>query len=285
MECRENGKTCELSYRHCRKKDTHIKYVPANELSLEHFPDNSKDPMVLEFTEALQQLTGLVEVMEPSGFHSYGSCIVQKVEDIPKPRSSSASKDEGEASYEVTVATAYHVVSNDQAAGSCYVRLFYDILQSYAGQKILHGVKRHTVEDKGDWCALVCRTNDKELVTLLRDLLTKYWQLGCELQEKYAKTNINLVIIVSHPHGGPKRVSFGEMKAKTKKRQVRDGQEWCQYSYTAPTCRGSSGGPVYVLGQWSEGFGFWFGHAHNHSGYTSGIGGGYGESSVGVRLT
>ncbi|BFZ18913.1 hypothetical protein BsWGS_21952 [Bradybaena similaris] len=286
VEYLEYGTTYESGYGYCRKKDTHTKYVPPNELSLEHLPANIRDPKLLEFIKVEQQLTGLVKVKavrHSRSAHLCGSCIVQKIEEIRKLRSYSDFEDEGEAFYQVTVATVCHVIPTDEAAESCTVQLFYDNQNSDAGQKIMCGIKRHTVEVKGDWCALVCRTNDTKLVTLLRDLLTKYWALGCELQEKYANTTVNLVIIVSHPHGGPKLVSFGEMKDKTKKRQVRDGQEWCQYSYTAPTCRGSSGGPVYILGQWSEGFGFWFGHAHNHSRYINKKR--HGQSSVGVRLT
>ncbi|CAG5118230.1 unnamed protein product [Candidula unifasciata] len=116
----------------------------------------------------------------------------------------------------------------------------------------------------------LCVTHDLDLLTLLEDKLKEYWKLGRALKEKYRKESENLVVVVvSHPHGGPKRISVGEAKVKDSALEVREDQDWCYYSYDAVTCEGSSGAPVYVLGRWNDGFGYWFGHSHNHSGIDS----------------
>ncbi|KAH9525850.1 hypothetical protein Btru_002559 [Bulinus truncatus] len=88
------------------------------------------------------------------------------------------------------------------------------------------------------------------------------------MPEKSRELLSNFVTVVGYPHGGPRRISFGKRtKPKRIQKQVRDQQEWCCYYHDAETCQGNSGSPVYILGQPVCGYGYWFGHQHNHSGY------------------
>lgn len=71
--------------------------------------------------------------------------------------------------------------------------------------------------------------------------------------------NPALTVIVSHPHGCNKQITIGYY---TERVEVKDSRNLTRYVYTTPTCPGSSGAPVYVLGRWRG----WWPCDHPHSG-------------------
>lgn len=241
-----------------------------------------KDKDLCDFISIRWYLTGMIEIPCDEGAHC-GTCFVQKIERFSSsPCPCPECRDSGSKQWgKVTVSTALHVIKIlESDAHDCTVRLFYDSSDS-EGKK-LHFLKSHSHDEEGDWCALTCVIHDLDLLDRLEEKLKEHWELGHSLKENYGHSDHNLVVIISHPHGGPKRLSIGEGKVKDLAREVRDGQDWCYYSYDAATCDGSSGSPVYVLGQWIDGYGYWFGHGHNHSGVDIN---GHNSSTVGVDST
>ncbi|KAK0043884.1 acidic repeat-containing protein-like isoform X2 [Biomphalaria pfeifferi] len=129
---------------------------------------------------------------------------------------------------------------------------------------------------KNDWCAITCECYDVKLIADLENDLAEYQSLQQNLylmSKEPAYQDIKLVIIVGHPHGGEKQVSIGRHFPDLKEtlKDVRSGQRWCRYYYDAPTCPGNSGSPVFIFGQPVTGFGYWFGHPHNHAKEASSI--------------
>ncbi|XP_059177429.1 uncharacterized protein LOC131956838 [Physella acuta] len=128
-----------------------------------------------------------------------------------------------------------------------------------------------TDKERGDndWCFVECVTHDMDLVGKLEKTIKDFNDLQKKLYQQYKNNKEKqLVVIVSHPHGGPKRISFGHTVEKKSLKDVRENQNWCNYSYNTATCPGSSGAYVFILGQPLCGSGYWFGHPHNHSHYT-----------------
>ncbi|KAK0047528.1 acidic repeat-containing protein-like isoform X2 [Biomphalaria pfeifferi] len=161
------------------------------------------------------------------------------------------------------------VFSENWDSKNTKVRLFYDeeneenktFIYSY---KLLETDKE--IDIQSDWCSVECVTHDMKLVQELEAKLDKYMELQGEIYRKSKELSLNdLVIIIGHPHGGPKMISVGKNISIEVLKEVRSYQKWCRYEYDNMTCHGSSGSPVFILGQPLCGFGYWFGHPHNHS--------------------
>ncbi|CAL1536208.1 unnamed protein product [Lymnaea stagnalis] len=143
------------------------------------------------------------------------------------------------------VHTALHVVFNSEEAVHAECELFFDDDDDRSAVCVLSGVEiiGSCLEDT---CSLRCVTHELEVV----DRLQSKWQRLHGLQEDLLKQSPNtenfekLSLIVSYPHGCSKKISVGEW---THRQEVSPG--WTQYVYTTCTCPGSSGAPVYLLGQ------------------------------------
>ncbi|CAL1538324.1 unnamed protein product [Lymnaea stagnalis] len=144
------------------------------------------------------------------------------------------------------------------------------------GWKLLENDK--DIDERMDWCCIEFVTHDLELVEELDRYVNKYQEKQATVYNKYKdEKDVNLVVVVGHPHGGIKKVSIGKKWVTFqggKKwgtfqglKELRDTQRWGSYNYTTPTCPGSSGSPILILGQPICGFGYWFGHPHNHAGF------------------
>ncbi|CAG5116466.1 unnamed protein product, partial [Candidula unifasciata] len=268
----QSGEKSDSASMRCENREHHVHYIEASDTAkltkrLSQIPEIESN-VLFQFIRCMCDLTALTELVIADGIRC-GTCFVQKIEKFANT-SCPCPECQGHRNTKwgkVTLTTALHVLKDEADASKCTVRFFIDSEDSTDQGKIIYGLKSHSRDVTGDWCALVCATHDLDLLTLLEDKLKEYWKLGRALKDKYQKESENLVVVVvSHPHGGPKRISLGEAKVKDLAREVREDQDWCYYSYDAVTCDGSSGAPVYVLGRWNDGFGYWFGHTHNHSG-------------------
>ena len=151
----------------------------------------------------------------------------------------------------ITVNTAYHVVYNLEEAMCTKVDLFYNNEESESdGSMITLSVFDYLVSDpERDVCTIVCATHDPSVVERLGslrllqpiipnpmeiDLLDSFRKLLTYGLPKY-------VLIVSHPHGKPKRITIGALRQDESERAV------VFLDYHAETCPGCSGAPVLLI--------------------------------------
>ena len=169
----------------------------------------------------------------------------------------------------VKVRTATHVVFDDEEAKSSVAELFFDNQKDKRSGKVkvIYGDNVRFGAIQGDWCDMRCVTHDLDLCDYLKDAWGRWRWLEAKVNEKFvnqraAGEDPRLAVVVSHPHGCNKQVSVGRWVD----REVVDrskGWENTVYSYDTPTCAGSSGAPVWLLGRvrWGGFFG-----RHPHSG-------------------
>ncbi|KAK6967438.1 hypothetical protein BgiMline_027254 [Biomphalaria glabrata] len=220
---------------------------------------------------------------------SIGTCFLQKIRRLKNVTGESSDR------AVFTFSTVYHVFS--VIDGDFYklqrnwkdykvnVYLFYDttVRDLFTKSPVLHKFRLlDTDKEEGienDWCAIECEVDCGQVCEIggkmvnlvdtleayLEDYKTKQKEIYDLVKNNKIK-NDNLVIIVGHPHGLPKQVSVGRhfQDLKDEPKKVRNSQLWCRYYYDAPTCASNSGSPVFIPGQPIAGFGFWFGHQHNH---------------------
>ncbi|XP_013069376.2 uncharacterized protein LOC106056958 [Biomphalaria glabrata] len=271
----------------CPKKDNH-KSVYRKRLL--HFNGDVTDNFVIDerivtCIQTIGKLTGMITV------NSFpGTCFLQKIRRLK----SEAGESTGRAVF--TFTTVYHVfgVRDDEVYKlvsewkelKVKVVLFYETVDDFYNGKRCPRLKDFRLletdkeeEIQNDWCAIECEVDcgrvceidgdEKNMVDTLEAYLEDYKTQQKEIYDLIKNNTIstdNLVVIVGHPHGGPKHVSVGRHYPilKDEPKKVRSSQLWCRYYYDAPTCEGNSGSPVFIPGQPIAGFGFWFGHQHNH---------------------
>ncbi|KAK3798407.1 hypothetical protein RRG08_041705 [Elysia crispata] len=145
-----------------------------------------------------------------------------------------------------TVRTAAHVVYNTEEAKSTRVDLFYDDDSSkFDGRMVtVTGLRVADIDHGEDTCYMECVTHDEALGERIKSVwtslyggLTKCLDLDLPSLDFLPPCDGGRrpTLIVSHPHGQPKKITLG---------QWRDG-EFPRVVYNAPTCPGSSGAPVF----------------------------------------
>ncbi|CAL1538326.1 unnamed protein product [Lymnaea stagnalis] len=250
----------------CIKSTNHAEYIdiPEDDKFEELLPEayNTKD--ISSLIRHMSNLTGKVKVgkLRCTGF-------VQAIRQVifPEGICTMCKGNHSGRGFILTVTTALHVVTEATAAemelswhqGGCPHQLTVRLCRIVEPDK--------DCKEK-DWCAAEFIINEKrETVAKLKENLVKFQELQGELYRDYKnKKGDQLVIIVSHPHGGPKKLSYcPSFRERKILNYVREEQEGCRYSYDAPTCRGTSGAPVFILGQPLCGYGYWLGHPHIHS--------------------
>ncbi|KAH9492826.1 hypothetical protein Btru_023791 [Bulinus truncatus] len=170
-----------------------------------------------------------------------------------------------EAERTIHIVTTWHFgkyFSDKSAHLSCV--LDYDDEQSRGECLQITGIEFQ--DDKSDICVLLCKTLHMQIAKKLKKRLKTFKKLFCSLYDRMKRTKkefkscvtsqwtlSDLVIIVSHPNGGPKKISVGRWIVRDPGRcdsSTTVGhvtQELC-YSYTAWTCKACSGAPLLVFG-------------------------------------
>ncbi|GFS00428.1 hypothetical protein ElyMa_006398600 [Elysia marginata] len=152
------------------------------------------------------------------------------------------------------VMTAQHVVYNTEEAKKTQIDFFYDddSCKSDRRMKSAWGVEWRESRPDRDWCEMLCVTCDKDLGERIEKFGSRYL-LNYELTHQVL-SQLGLlpsgdedclpVLIVSHPHGQPKKITVGKLTHGDRKNPRVD--------YNNPTCPGSSGAQVFVCGRmWS----------------------------------
>ncbi|GFR96152.1 hypothetical protein ElyMa_002713400 [Elysia marginata] len=148
------------------------------------------------------------------------------------------------------VRTAKHVVYNTEEAKKTKIDFFYDddICKSDGRMKSVWGVKVTGSRLDRDWCWMDCVTCDEDLGEriekfdcsfVLNDKLT-YQDLSQLGLLPSGGEDCDLALIVSHPHGQPKKITVGEV--------THQDIENRRIEYNTPTCPGSSGAPAFRSG-------------------------------------
>ena len=159
-----------------------------------------------------------------------------------------------------TVQTAHHVVFNTEEAKRTRIDLFYDDENSpkYGRMHTVQAVDMIWFYPQRDHCGLLCVTHDETLGERLASLHQRWislidfpdqppsnrpWQAWFErLRAPFSDGSSNHAVVVSHPHGQPKKISVGKVIGARDQFYVEDYVE-----YHTPTCSGSSGAPVFPL--------------------------------------
>ena len=163
--------------------------------------------------------------------------------------------------WEFSVRTAKHVVYNDEEAERTIVDLFYDDENSRGDGRMATAravkVVRATDLDR-DHCRIRCVTHDEALFERLQSIFRRWLSLFFSykhslwipkpisrldrLRRLFACERIVQILIVSHPHGQPKKITVG----KAKKKVWGFDNHYCVEYHTA-TCPGSSGAPIFPV--------------------------------------
>ena len=178
------------------------------------------------------------------------------------------------------VRTACHVVYNTEEAKSTMVDLFYDdetnsvsesekeALRNRRCRKQLQCIDLVSSNSHLDVTTLVCATHDSEIYHRLKSALCLLERQQSKLEENFECLSFkekfdvcepskpksrrpslrhlppqSYVLIISHPHGMPKKVTVGVLQSLEKSS---DGALY-RPVYDATTCPGSSGAPVFIL--------------------------------------
>ncbi|XP_059140145.1 uncharacterized protein LOC131928212 [Physella acuta] len=286
FEC--NPANLELSLFHfaklCKKDPAHKGFTPINTFGIEDLPEDHRDVELVELIRAMSELTVRVAVTftscaRPKRYLQRtkkttsdtnnskptrtGTGRVERVDKFTKDEKINCPCVDCEKSSEplqewgeVWVLRAVHVVFNTLEAKHTICRVSFGEGKSEVVN--IKGLRIDSKSDEGDTCWLVCITHDLALVDKLQKMKTKFDVLRWKVGKKYKNTS-KLAFIVSHPHGCSKHVSIGEWFT----RQERLGRG-SRFNYTTPTCPGSSGASVYLLG-----CGMFFEHVHRGSDYAN----------------
>ncbi|XP_055862118.1 uncharacterized protein LOC129922046 [Biomphalaria glabrata] len=255
------------------KKNRHEKFYSV-EASSKNLPKkySTDEDLISQIREMAKLTVRLQTNIDPQSIR-FGTGLIQRVRKERGKHGKSCpdktcTKGEGHVYYVITVTTVYHVVSSQNEAEKTEVLPFFDQeglkddSKAFSVYKLLETDKE---TDNFDWCAIECVTHSEELVKDFSDAIENLERLQKATYSKYNCDTEKFVVMIGHPHGGPKKVSFGTWSRKQTLKEIRSTQDWCQYRHDTPSCPGSSGSPVLILGQPLCGYGYWFGHPHNHS--------------------
>ncbi|GFR77274.1 hypothetical protein ElyMa_005820800 [Elysia marginata] len=169
------------------------------------------------------------------------------------------------------VLTARHVVYDTEEAKQTKVDLFYDdeSCEQNGRMKTLWGLEVLKTSVESDECTMLCVTHDEDLGERLESICRCVH--GSEPGEPFNLADLGWaescgkdyqhVMVVSHPHGQPKKITVGEVVRETEEAGTFDNPA---IFYNTPTCAGSSGAPLNVFGKTPTLlYYFWYSSVHS----------------------
>ena len=155
----------------------------------------------------------------------------------------------------IGVRTAKHVCYDKEEINSTIADLYLDQPGQMSSKTRLYGTHTGNTHIDGDTARIYFATHDEAVGQSLR-LASKHFDLlSCKLlmQVRDPERFPLYVVICSHPHGCSKQITIGPRTGRLVVNHKVDGaqpdEEWTEYTYTTPTCEGSSGAPVVLLGR------------------------------------
>ncbi|KAK3787827.1 hypothetical protein RRG08_038529 [Elysia crispata] len=269
--CGPEAEESTLAWTKCTKNPGHSKFLPASKFDLKHLDRHFRDTTVFNSIKALSDLTVRLRVTytshkRPDGyaFAKYkgsdilhlGSGWVYRVrlgEGLCPCRDCACSSFPCKQWYRIYVFTACHVVYNSEEAQNTMVDFFYDD-ETYRKEgkvKTVWGSEIFIKSEEKDHSLLSCVTHSKDLFMQLqearRNLFLKELVRGA-LSRGQLSLPEPVVVIVSHPHGQPKKITVGQLvRLKFDSEHLDPISNKCLV-YKTETCPGSSGAPVIVIG-------------------------------------
>ncbi|CAL1538325.1 unnamed protein product [Lymnaea stagnalis] len=252
---KEKGKECE--------KDKY--YVPVNSDDLKEMLKPVRSNMHLhDLILKMVKLTGLISVtfkdlLIPG--EGTGTGFIQRIRRVlgrcPCPECKDHTNTRRYAI--LSVATALHVLHEDPE--SCkstidvkFIRETVKMILDYDDKTkdpekcpSLYGYRisdtDKDIDVNSDWCCIEFVSHKMDLVSDLEKTLTEFQDLQKTVYNYFKQDHKykGHVIIIGHPHGLQKQLSFSKTMAERKPlKEVRDTQRWCRYKYDATTCQGFS---------------------------------------------
>ncbi|CAL1543125.1 unnamed protein product [Lymnaea stagnalis] len=268
----------------CTESLEHGGFVKFDNFSIEHLPVKLKHRDVLKFFQLCAQLIVKVTSSNLSRFRPHqkrcpvkeglpGICgtgslfgtdgEITKFKDLPQALKNGYPdlSDESEIGL-IYVETNPHIVFNDQEAKDSTVKLSLSLTNGVHVE--LKGGHLHCSQDpKGCKISFVYSTKDLQLVKTLNKIRQELFELSEKLQKKFKEYMSKTVVIISHPYGMEKCLSFGDsvsvkygietdtsgrtklFKIDNHKKVPADISKVKKaLQYTAVTCPGTSGAPV-----------------------------------------
>lgn len=274
----------------CKKNPGHKDFIPFTNFTLSNLPDAFKDQDILKLIKNLACLTVSLHVAftstqrpkvykhGPYPFAKHGGkdrlrvgsgrvWNVSKNEDEGNPCPCDECKEDALVTRQwgkIIVLTALHVVFDKSEAERTKCLLGYN--DDSCKPRVLQGCDVFKCDLASDMCVMECVSHDMRLIEEMKFTLERYKELCDIVSKKYAMdAEEKMVVIVSHPHGLAKRVSIGQLIQL----QLLPNSD-TKYTYTAPTCPGSSGAPVYLLGRRNAS---WSTHHHSGGGISGNVSG------------
>ncbi|CAL1544501.1 unnamed protein product [Lymnaea stagnalis] len=284
----------------CDKRKDHNKFIPAHSFKIDDLPKEHRSKDLHTLIILMAKLTGRIEVDVDSNNFKHGTGFIQRTRlqrgQCPCHECQGRS---GQKVFAVlTVTTVVHVFPNTRENNQFKINgkpEDFTMLLNYNTEPVnerdtIYGwhllETDKDINERMDWCCIEFVTHNLTLANEIKTNLTQYQEMQLKVYDKAVKDkkllkkDVDLVVVVGHPHGGIKKVSVGRKVGEPDPlKELRDTQRWGCYKYDTPTCPGSSGSPILILGQPISGFGYWFGHPHNHSGNDKH---GFNISSIGV---
>ncbi|KAK6980414.1 hypothetical protein BgiMline_021427 [Biomphalaria glabrata] len=289
----------EKLFEGCTKNPGHANFIPVNTFGLEHLPEGYRDTNVLhELVKAIAELTVRIQVNTVSPYRPEFwpestvpyPCFGLKEREIIRTGSgrirsvikydNGYNKFDGKHKkdhtactchkcqqsdvpctiwWEAELLTATSLVFDDEEVRSSSCRLFYDTPDSPVVS--LDKITVDNVNIVEDRCLLICVSCDVALMERLEKTVELFDELMWDVHDRYkASRDVDkLTFVVSHPHGYLKQVSIGQWKNVY---QVGVFNFKNRFTYTAGTCPGCTGAPVYFLGYswWGR---WWSQHVHS----------------------
>ena len=254
-----------FTWRNCTKNPGHPRFIPAPELSITDFPEHYRTSWVLDCVKYVAVRTvklrvGFVSPARPDGyaFSTFrGTCVPHfgtgRVSGIRSGSGSCPchecfqSQSPCQTWYKVEVHTALHVVYNTEEAKATQVDFFYDDEHSDKDGRMrtIRGSDALSVSPYGDFCVLTCVTHDMSIAQELE--LSDAHFSGYGAVNRTLNTNLKqLCVIVSHPHGQPKKVTVGVERRRDRVPYDYDRSRF-HHVYTTDTCPGSSGAFIIMV--------------------------------------
>ncbi|XP_005102174.1 uncharacterized protein LOC101862959 isoform X2 [Aplysia californica] len=282
-----NGNEADLNKHkiNCRKNPGHKKFIPAPLFGLKHLPQSHQEQKFLDMIKLIAKFTVRVRVKgtssdRPEGYpfaklggtkmsrvasgYVYDSSPAHSVqEQICKIKNCPHGQPGSHKVYgHVNVITARHVIYDLEEAKNSEMDLFYDDDEDKSSIVTLRCIDLHYSSLKKDCAIVSCVAHDKEVFKVLEDNRKQIDSLWAVMRSP--KWIEDIFVIVSHPHGTSKQISIGTGHRTFLEKALRlfwtyrvnglhcgvqegKSEPRVVYSYTAATCPGSSGAPVWFL--------------------------------------